>query len=111
LKRIQAGSTTILAAHGQLYLGDTWELFLSTAKKEKAKAFFFGHTHVPFMAHINGILLLNPGSLSRPRGCWGPSFAVVETPSPELNWFRVKLYELASSAAKPRFRVIHPEHL
>ncbi|MFH2113384.1 MAG: YfcE family phosphodiesterase [Spirochaetota bacterium] len=110
-RRIQAGSQTILAAHGQLHLGDSWQPFVSAAKKQGAQAFFFGHTHVPFLKWMDGVLLLNPGSLSRPRGIWGPSFAVVETPATEGSRFRVRLYELTGSSSRPRFVVIHPEAL
>lgn len=111
IRRIQAGSHTILAAHGQLYLGDSWQPFVDAAKKQAAQAFFFGHTHVPFLERMNGVLLLNPGSLSRPRGIWGPSFAIVEAPATEGSRLRVKLYELTGSSSRPRFVTIHPEAL
>jgi putative phosphoesterase len=111
IRRIQAGHQTILAAHGQLYLGESWHPFVSAAKKQGAQAFFFGHTHIPFLERMDGVLLLNPGSLSRPRGIWGPSFAIVEAPAREGSRFRVKLYELTGSASRPRFLTIHPEAL
>ena len=111
IRRIQAGCQSILAAHGQLHLGDSWQPFVSAAKKQGAQAFFFGHTHIPFLERINGVLLLNPGSLSRPRGIWGPSFAIVEAPAAEGSRFRVKLFELTGSSSRPRFIMIHPEAL
>ena len=110
-RRIQAGGQTILAAHGQLYLGDNWQAFITAAKKQGAQAFFFGHTHVPFLERMSGVLLLNPGSLSRPRGIWGPSFAVVEASETQDSRFRVKHFELRGSASRPQFVIIHPEAL
>lgn len=111
LRRIRAGGQTILAAHGQLHLGDSWQPFISAAKKQGAQAFFFGHTHVPFLERLDGVLLLNPGSLSRPRGIWGPSFAIVEAPAASEGRLRVKLYELTGSSSRPAFTTISPEAL
>ncbi len=38
-----------------------------------------GHTHIPVLeANENGILLLNPGSVSIPKGGFAPSYAVYE---------------------------------
>ena len=42
------------------------------------EAALFGHTHVPVLKKSGDIMVLNPGSVSRPRGC-RPSFAVLET--------------------------------
>jgi putative phosphoesterase len=33
----------------------------------------FGHTHMPFCETIGGILFLNPGSVTQPRGDYRPS--------------------------------------
>tara|TARA_Y100000588_G_C14045438_1_gene834758 strand:+ start:283 stop:750 length:468 start_codon:yes stop_codon:yes gene_type:complete len=38
----------------------------------------FGHTHVPFDAHRNGIWFINPGSASRPRGNSSASVAIID---------------------------------
>lgn len=35
----------------------------------------FGHTHIPFVRRIGGILFVNPGSVSQPRCSAPPSFA------------------------------------
>jgi putative phosphoesterase len=61
--------------HG-LYGG--YNSLLATAKNNDADAVLFGHTHVPFQKTINGILLINPGSLGRPRSRIGSTFAVIE---------------------------------
>ncbi len=69
---------------------------------------FFGHTHLPFWEVMQGVLLLNPGSLSRPRGSFGPSFAVLEAPPLGMGAIDVKIYELSGGAARPRFTLIRP---
>jgi len=38
----------------------------------------FGHSHIASSYEKNGILFLNPGSISEPRGPKGKSYAVVE---------------------------------
>lgn len=110
VRAVWALDRKILAAHGHLYLGgNSYRPFLQAAEHEGAAAFFFGHTHVPFWDEAAGILLLNPGSLSRPRGKYGSTFAVVEAPAEGDGWFDVKMYELSGTGARARFRAIQPE--
>ena len=47
------------------------------AKEARADAVLFGHSHIPSAETVDGILLLNPGSLSRPRTSKGPSVALL----------------------------------
>lgn len=44
-----------------------------------------GHTHVPSLERENGVIYLNPGSASRPRGRFGPSFAVIDESCIEIK--------------------------
>ena len=39
-----------------------------TAAQEQADAALFGHTHVPYLENEGGIIIMNPGSISLPRG-------------------------------------------
>jgi len=50
----------------------------AAAKKNDANAALFGHTHVPFYKNSEGIIFINPGSVSRPRSRIGATFAVIE---------------------------------
>lgn len=43
------------------------------------KAAFYGHTHTPLFEDLGGMYLLNPGSLTRPRGSRQGSYAVINT--------------------------------
>ncbi|MBN1519141.1 MAG: metallophosphoesterase [Spirochaetales bacterium] len=99
----------ILAVHGHTQLGgNSYRPLVQAAKHEGADACFFGHTHVPFWDLVSGVLLVNPGSLSRPRSRYGPSFAVVEAPPSSMGAYDVKMFELAGSLSRPRFLAIRP---
>ena len=39
-----------------------------TAAQEQADVALFGHTHVPYLENEGGIIIMNPGSISLPRG-------------------------------------------
>lgn len=55
------------------------ENILYKASSLGCKAAFYGHTHVPLYKDYGGIYLLNPGSLSLPKGREPGSYAIVET--------------------------------
>lgn len=70
----------ILLTHGH---GDGvkrgMEGLLAACREEECVAAFFGHTHVPYLNEIEGITLLNPGSISQPREGNQGSYAIVTT--------------------------------
>lgn len=55
------------------------------ALEEGCKAAFFGHTHVPYYEEANGLILLNPGSLTRPRDGSQGSYAIVTTDKTDIK--------------------------
>ena len=60
--------TRFFLTHGHNYYVNAHKTLLAKVAKEKgADVAVFGHTHVPFQEEVNGVLLLNPGSLSLPR--------------------------------------------
>jgi putative phosphoesterase len=80
--------------HGHLYsLLGGFDALAAAAESQGAGAALFGHTHIPFWDESGGLLLLNPGSLGRPRSSRGPSFATIECPGNE--WFRVHHWGLS----------------
>ena len=48
------------------------------AKELDCKAALFGHTHVPYNEELEGIKLVNPGSLTRPKDGSDGSYAIIE---------------------------------
>lgn len=51
----------------------------------------FGHSHIPVYVEENGIVFINPGSISRPRGGSKPSYAVMNIVKKNID---IKLYSL-----------------
>lgn len=48
------------------------------------EAFLSGHTHIPVLEEKNGIIYLNPGSTSIPKGGFPPSYAIWDNGSIEV---------------------------
>jgi len=71
--------------HGHRHaLYDGHYSLLAAARANNADAVLFGHTHVPYCKNIDGIMLINPGSIGRPRSRVGATFAVIECASNEM---------------------------
>ncbi|MFA6505290.1 MAG: metallophosphoesterase [Treponemataceae bacterium] len=67
-----------LLVHGHSYsVQETLDSLVFNARTAGASVALFGHTHTPFRAIFRGILLVNPGSPSRPRNGAEPSFATI----------------------------------
>ncbi|MDR0447956.1 MAG: metallophosphoesterase family protein, partial [Treponema sp.] len=80
------GSTSrkIFLSHGNRYgVERDLNVIADAARNAGAEAALYGHTHVPNCTMQDGIFLLNPGSIGRPRSSAGPSFAVLECSSGE----------------------------
>lgn len=59
----------LLAVHGHRYSAkSTFDRLLYRAEELGCKAVLFGHTHRPVSTEVEGIHLVNPGSISKPRG-------------------------------------------
>lgn len=58
----------ILVTHGHLYgVSMDLSMLVDEARDRGCDCVFFGHTHRPVIDEIDGILVLNPGSLVFPR--------------------------------------------
>jgi putative phosphoesterase len=65
--------------HGHRYSpSGSLSTLVAAARNNEADAALFGHTHVPFCETVDGLLLINPGSVGRPRSNAGATFAVIE---------------------------------
>ena len=80
-----------LLCHGHRHsLYGSLHSLVAAARNTEAQAVLFGHTHVPYCGYVEGVRLINPGSIGRPRGNTGATFAVIEC-TPELP-FEVRFY-------------------
>ena len=83
----------VFLTHGQYYrVREGCKTLIAAAQHAGAEAALFGHTHIPYCEIVNGIFLLNPGSISRPRGGPDCTFAVLECPESDplsANFFRL----------------------
>lgn len=70
----------IYLAHGHMEnVKVSPQTILYRAMEEGCKAAIFGHTHIPYYDEVQGIYLLNPGSLTLPKGGHQASYAMVNT--------------------------------
>jgi len=65
-----------------LYSG--YHALVNSGKSNNADVVIFGHTHIPYLKRVGGILVINPGSVGRPRSKAGATFAVIECVSGEI---------------------------
>jgi len=108
-RQLEADGLPILILHGHRYLDSSASLLglALHGSEQGASLVIFGHTHIPILAEERGLSLLNPGSLSRPRGGHGPSFAllrIVPEGSPAQGHFETSFYELKGNG----FRLFDP---
>jgi uncharacterized protein len=95
---IGSADRPILMLHGHLEgVSESLNGILAAAQASGAKLVLFGHTHRAFFEEYRGILALNPGSISRPRGRDKPTFAIVDVPEDMERWFEVQFYEVDRS--------------
>jgi putative phosphoesterase len=82
----------ILVTHGHHYqVKHSLLPLLYRAQEMKAQIAVFGHSHVPLIVEEQGILFINPGSLSHPRGGFQvPSYAVLDL-EPSASGVRVRI--------------------
>lgn len=76
---VTLGGVRIFMCHGHTY-NVGMELFSLALRTEElcCDVGVYGHTHVPDLTSYGRILLLNPGSPSRPRRGSAPSFGIIE---------------------------------
>lgn len=65
---VEINGVHIFMTHGHEYYVTTgMEVFLEAAAACDCQVALFGHTHRPYFLDYEGILVANPGSISRPR--------------------------------------------
>jgi putative phosphoesterase len=84
------GGRRFFMCHGHRHgLYGSYHSLIAAAHEAKANVALFGHAHVPFCKTIDDILLVNPGSLGRPRSRIGSTFATIEctTEPPKVEFW------------------------
>jgi len=74
---IEGHKIYICHGHREIY-NRTLESLIASAKKRECDIVFFGHIHVFFDQTIDGIRLINPGSLEYNRDKFDKTYAIVE---------------------------------
>ena len=74
------GSRKAFLTHGHTYhIGFEPERVIQAARSRGCDLVFVGHTHVPKLQETDGVLLMNPGSLTYPRQRnRKPSYGILE---------------------------------
>jgi len=92
---LEISARKIFLAHGNRHnVREGHKTISAAARNAGAEAALFGHTHVPYCATVNGMFLLNPGSIGRPRSDAGHTFAVLECP--DSGPLAARFFKLAS---------------
>ncbi len=81
------GSYRVLITHGHLYsVNYDLDRLEKIAHEKNIDIVIFGHTHIPLLEERNGIVFLNPGSISFPRQ-YGriPTYAVMNMEKKEIK--------------------------
>jgi putative phosphoesterase len=75
-----------------------WDLTEKLVEGVNADVMVLGHTHVPFVARLGALTVVNPGSVGQPRdGDPRASFAVIDTSSLDVRIVR-KAYDVDGAA-------------
>ncbi|GAF39867.1 hypothetical protein FC83_GL000309 [Agrilactobacillus composti DSM 18527 = JCM 14202] len=86
--QLQFGADHIFVTHGHHYgvnLG--LDHLLAVAKEAGANFAFYGHTHQLACEYTQGVFMLNPGSISQPRGQYanlGGTYALVDSQAKKI---------------------------
>lgn len=75
---IEIEDKKIFITHGHIYnVNSSYTTIYYKALQVGAAACLFGHTHIPLLDRGEDLILLNPGSISRPRGGNPPSYGIL----------------------------------
>ena len=65
---VEAEGVRIFLCHGHQYdVKESPQRLIWAAQERECTVALFGHTHRPYMDREDGVLVMNPGSLTRPR--------------------------------------------
>lgn len=98
---VKVGDETVFITHGHLYQINSGLTALSLAAQEQqATIALYGHSHKLACELTNGILFVNSGSISQPRGQYAPlkTYAIIETSDQgyQVTYFNEKHEEVTA---------------
>lgn len=87
-----AENKRIFVCHGHKYgikytLSDLFEKALDS----DVDIVIFGHSHVPCYEEMNGVIFINPGSVSLPRGGSSKGIGILDIENGEITYERIKI--------------------
>lgn len=93
---VSINGINVLLSHGHHYnVKSGINNIYYTALEQNARLCLFGHTHQIFCEKTDEMLILNPGSISKPRNALYPSFVIVNIGEDlEYKFFYVKANEI-----------------
>ncbi len=73
------GGKKFFVTHGDMY-GVSWntDRICYRAAEVGADVCLYGHTHIPLIENYNGIVVMNPGSPTAPRGGGSYSYGIIK---------------------------------
>lgn len=77
----------IIASHGHIYSED------KLPPMSHGNIFIYGHTHIPVAHTREGVFILNPGSISLPKGGFDPSYGIFKDGSFKVKSFTGEIIE------------------
>lgn len=91
-KILEVENYRILVLHGhRLIYMQNREMLINRAKAEKCNIVCFGHSHIFESMMIDGIQLINPGSLWQNRDGTKPSYAILELNNNSIKIRRINI--------------------
>jgi putative phosphoesterase len=108
--RFEADGKRVLLVHGSprkineyLFEDRPLSSFERLAQNSDADVIMFGHTHVPYVKTISGVLFVNVGSVGKPKdGDPRAGYALVDLKSTPPVTFRRIQYDIAAAASAIR---------
>lgn len=78
-KVFQIENTKFFLTHGDKYnVKYSYQNVYYKGLEVNANIIIFGHTHLPLLEKTDDAIIINPGSISLPRGAYSSSVAVIE---------------------------------
>lgn len=90
-RTISLDGKQIFLTHGHQYnVKHSLDRLYYKAIETNSDVVIFGHSHMPLHIKEKGIVFLNPGSVSRPRGGSKPSYAIINI---KVDGMQIELFE------------------